>query len=104
MDYGLNRALDAYYNDRSWFHGLQKRVMEQVGARERQGAGGGTLRQHHLNGLLSRALLEARLARQRCIPSWGTTESPLGEGGGWETWNSGCACRAAREALHMSLC
>ena len=30
MDYGLNRALDAYYNDRAWFHGLQKRVMEQV--------------------------------------------------------------------------
>ncbi|KAI7836090.1 hypothetical protein COHA_010018 [Chlorella ohadii] len=29
MDYGLNRALDAYYNDRKWFHGLQKRVMEQ---------------------------------------------------------------------------
>ncbi|KAL4420307.1 hypothetical protein ABPG77_001397 [Micractinium sp. CCAP 211/92] len=29
MDYGLNRALDAYYNDRAWFHGLQKRVMEQ---------------------------------------------------------------------------
>lgn len=32
MDYGLNRALDAYYNDRKWFHGLQKRVMEQVRA------------------------------------------------------------------------
>lgn len=32
MDYGLNRALDAYYNNRAWFHGLQKRVMEQVGA------------------------------------------------------------------------
>lgn len=36
MDYGLNRALDAYYNDRKWFHGLQKRVMEQV-RRRRQG-------------------------------------------------------------------
>ena len=31
LDYALNRAMDAYYNDRQWFHGLQKRVMEQVG-------------------------------------------------------------------------
>lgn len=30
LDYALNRALDAYYNDRAWFHGLQKRVMQQV--------------------------------------------------------------------------
>lgn len=29
MDYGLNRALDAWYNDRAWIHGLQRRVMEQ---------------------------------------------------------------------------
>ncbi|EFN55259.1 hypothetical protein CHLNCDRAFT_134595 [Chlorella variabilis] len=29
LDYALNRAMDAYYNDRQWFHGLQKRVMEQ---------------------------------------------------------------------------
>ena len=33
LDYGLNRAFDAYYNDRAWFHGLQKRVMQQVGGR-----------------------------------------------------------------------
>lgn len=30
LDYALNRALDAYYNDRAWFHSLQKRVMLQV--------------------------------------------------------------------------
>jgi starch synthase len=30
LDYALNRALDAYYNDRAWWHSLQKRVMEQV--------------------------------------------------------------------------
>lgn len=30
LDYALNRAIDAWYNDRAWFHGLQKRVMEQV--------------------------------------------------------------------------
>lgn len=29
LDYALNRALDAYYNDRAWFHGLQARVMRQ---------------------------------------------------------------------------
>ncbi|PSC67151.1 glycosyltransferase family 5 [Micractinium conductrix] len=29
LDYAMNRALDAYYNDRQWFHGLQKRVMLQ---------------------------------------------------------------------------
>ncbi len=29
LDYALNRAIDAYYNDRAWFHGLQRRVMEQ---------------------------------------------------------------------------
>jgi starch synthase len=29
LDYALNRALDAYYNDRQWFHSLQKRVMLQ---------------------------------------------------------------------------
>jgi starch synthase len=34
LDYALNRALDAYYNDRQWFHSLQKRVMLQVGARK----------------------------------------------------------------------
>ena len=32
LDYAMNRAIDAWYNDRAWFHGLQKRVMEQVGA------------------------------------------------------------------------
>jgi hypothetical protein len=47
MDYGLNRALDAYYNDRAWFHGLQKRVMEQVRAVQCSGgrAGGRAGRQ-----------------------------------------------------------
>ena len=25
----MNRAIDAWYNDRAWFHGLQKRIMEQ---------------------------------------------------------------------------
>jgi starch synthase len=29
LDYALNRALDAYYNDRSWFRSLQERVMKQ---------------------------------------------------------------------------
>ncbi|EFJ40335.1 hypothetical protein VOLCADRAFT_99865 [Volvox carteri f. nagariensis] len=29
LDYALNRAIDAWYNDRAWFRGLQKRVMEQ---------------------------------------------------------------------------
>jgi starch synthase len=29
LDYALNRAIDAWYNNREWFHGLQKRVMEQ---------------------------------------------------------------------------
>lgn len=29
MDYALNRAFDAYYNDRSWFRSLQQRVMAQ---------------------------------------------------------------------------
>ncbi|GIL88159.1 hypothetical protein Vretimale_14076 [Volvox reticuliferus] len=29
LDYALNRAIDAWYNDRAWFHSLQKRVMEQ---------------------------------------------------------------------------
>ena len=29
LDYALNRALDAYYNDRSWFRSLQQRVMRQ---------------------------------------------------------------------------
>jgi starch synthase len=27
LDYALNRAMDAYYNDRAWFRGLQGRVM-----------------------------------------------------------------------------
>ena len=26
----MNRAIDAWYNDRAWFQGLQKRIMEQV--------------------------------------------------------------------------
>ncbi len=30
LDYALNRGIDAWYNDKKWFHGLQKRVMEQV--------------------------------------------------------------------------
>ena len=30
LDYAMNRAIDAWYNDRAWFHALQKRVMEQV--------------------------------------------------------------------------
>ena len=29
LDYAMNRAIDAYYNDRAWFHSLQKRVMQQ---------------------------------------------------------------------------
>uniref|UniRef100_A0A7S3R3Z4 starch synthase n=1 Tax=Dunaliella tertiolecta TaxID=3047 RepID=A0A7S3R3Z4_DUNTE len=29
LDYALNRAIDAWYNDRPWFHSLQRRVMEQ---------------------------------------------------------------------------
>lgn len=29
LDYALNRAIDAWYNDRQWFRGLQRRVMEQ---------------------------------------------------------------------------
>lgn len=27
LDYALNRAIDAFYNDRAWFRGLQSRVM-----------------------------------------------------------------------------
>ena len=27
LDSALNRALDAYYNDREWFRGLQSRIM-----------------------------------------------------------------------------
>jgi starch synthase len=27
LDYALNRAVDAFYNDRAWFRGLQSRVM-----------------------------------------------------------------------------
>lgn len=29
LDFAMNRAIDAYYNDRQWFYGLQKRVMLQ---------------------------------------------------------------------------
>ena len=29
LDYALNRALDAWYNDRAWFRSLQQRVMRQ---------------------------------------------------------------------------
>lgn len=29
LDYALNRCIDAYYNDREWFRGLQRRIMEQ---------------------------------------------------------------------------
>jgi starch synthase len=29
LDYAMNRALDAYYNDREWFRSLQERVMRQ---------------------------------------------------------------------------
>ncbi|CAG9465646.1 unnamed protein product [Pedinophyceae sp. YPF-701] len=29
LDYAMNRALDAYYNDQEWLRSLQKRVMEQ---------------------------------------------------------------------------
>jgi len=29
LDYALNRALDAWYNDRAWFTSLQERVMRQ---------------------------------------------------------------------------
>ncbi|KAK3275240.1 starch synthase [Cymbomonas tetramitiformis] len=29
LNYALDRCLDAFYNDRDWFHGLQRRVMEQ---------------------------------------------------------------------------
>lgn len=30
LDFALNRALDAWYNDRAWFHSLAKRCMLQV--------------------------------------------------------------------------
>ena len=30
LDFGLNRALDAWYNDRDWFNSLAKRCMLQV--------------------------------------------------------------------------
>ena len=30
LDFGLNRALDAWYDDRHWFHSLAKRCMLQV--------------------------------------------------------------------------
>lgn len=29
LDYALNRALDCWYNDKKWFRGLQRRVMQQ---------------------------------------------------------------------------
>jgi starch synthase len=29
LDYALNRALDAYYNDKAWFRQLQRRIMQQ---------------------------------------------------------------------------
>eukprot|EP00951_Prasinocladus_malaysianus_P050023 scaffold676039_cov62-Prasinocladus_malaysianus.AAC.1 len=29
LDYALNRAMDAFYNDRQWFHSLQARCMDQ---------------------------------------------------------------------------
>jgi starch synthase len=29
LDYALNRAIDCWYNDRAWFHGLQSRCMQQ---------------------------------------------------------------------------
>ena len=29
LDYGLDRALDSYYNDRAWFNSLAARVMRQ---------------------------------------------------------------------------
>ncbi len=29
LDYAMNRAIDAWYNDRAWFRGLQRRIMEQ---------------------------------------------------------------------------
>ena len=29
LDYGLNRAIDAYYENREWFEALQARTMEQ---------------------------------------------------------------------------
>lgn len=29
LDYAMNRAIDAWYNDRAWFHALQERVMLQ---------------------------------------------------------------------------
>jgi glycogen synthase len=29
LDYALNRAIDAFYNDKQWFRGLQSRVMKQ---------------------------------------------------------------------------
>ena len=29
LDYALNRALDAYYNDRAWFDALAARIMAQ---------------------------------------------------------------------------
>lgn len=29
LDYALNRAIDAYYNDRRWFRSLQARIMRQ---------------------------------------------------------------------------
>ena len=32
LDFGLNRALDAWYNDRAWFQSLARRCMLQVGS------------------------------------------------------------------------
>ncbi len=29
LDYALNRALDAYYDDRTWFNSLAARIMRQ---------------------------------------------------------------------------
>ena len=39
LDWAMNRALDAWYNDRAWFHALQRRVMLQ--ARASAGGAGG---------------------------------------------------------------
>lgn len=38
LDWALNRALDTFYNDKEWVHGLQKRVMEQDWSWNKPGA------------------------------------------------------------------
>ena len=54
----MNRAIDAWYNDRAWFQGLQKRIMEQVGGRcVWEGREGGALRSKGWRGSALRQVL-----------------------------------------------